>query len=47
MCTAKNSYLRNREVRWTANFFYNILCIIMMIILEDAMSLQRSIPMIS
>jgi hypothetical protein len=37
MCTAKNSYLRSREVRWKARFFYNILCVNVMIILEDAM----------
>lgn len=44
MCTTKNSYLWSRDVRWKANVFYNILCVIVMIILEDAMRSSRVNP---
>jgi hypothetical protein len=44
MCTTKYSYLWSREVRWKAILFYNILCIIVMIILEDAMRSSKVNP---
>lgn len=44
MCTTKNSYLWSRDVRWKENDFYNILCVIAMIILEDAMRSSRVNP---